>query len=449
MARLIVDVSTNARWTGPPVGIVRVEQEIALQALRRGGAAEFAFYDPSIPGLRAVAPRWRERLIGPGAVLETIWLDVRRHRSFWRNALAPRYPLAMALERARIAGVPLAGPMLAALLGVHGRIHPFVDAAGRRMAVLPFHAALGAPIALGPDDTVISAGTDWLHKGRALVELRRRHGFRLAVMCYDLLPLLHPEWFFPDDVARFGAYWRDTIPAATRILCNAQCVAQNLRDLAAAEDLGPCDPVVVPLGYAPPELSQGLPPLPAPLSPGRFALFVSTVEPRKGHAVLLDAWRTLLARGLPQRAGFHLVFAGRRGWKVEPLLKAMDALGADAASHFVHLDGASDAVLARLYRDTAFCLYPSRSEGFGLPIIEAMAHGKAVIASTGGAVPETAAGLAPCLDPLDVAAWTETLAAWIADPAPRAPWEARIRGGGFRYATWPEAAERIIAAALA
>jgi glycosyltransferase involved in cell wall biosynthesis len=448
MARLIVDVSTNARWSGPPVGIVRVEQEIALQALRRGGDVELAFHDPSIGMLRPIAPGWRDLLVGPGAVLETIWLDVRRHQPRWRRALAPRYPVVMALERARLAGVPLAGAVQRLVLGRHGRVHPFVDDGGRRMAVVPFGAALGPPVAPGPGDTVLSAGTDWLHKGGALVGLSRRHGFRLAVLCYDLLPLTHPEWFFPEDVARFGAYWRQTIPAAARILCNADCVAQDLRDFARAEALGGCEPVVVPLGYAPPRLPAALPPLPAPLAPGRFALFVSTVEPRKGHAVLVEAWRALLARGVPQRAGFHLVFAGRRGWMVDDVMREIAALSDQPDGQFLHLDGPSDATLARLYREAAFCLYPSRAEGFGLPVIEAMAQGKAVIASTGGAVPQTAGGLAPCLDPLDVPAWTAMLAEWITDPAARGLWEARILRD-FRHLSWPEAAEGIIAAALA
>jgi len=448
MARLIVDVTTTARWVGPPVGILRAEQEIALQALRRGGDVELAFHDPSASGLRAIAPRWRERLVGPDAVLDTIALDARRHLPAWRRALAPRYPVAMALERARLAGVPLAGAAMDLLLGRHRNAPPFADAAGRRMDVVPFGAALGAPLALGPGDTVLSAGLDWHRKGVALVDLRARHGFRLAVMCYDLLPLRHPEWFFADDVARFAAYWRAALPAASRILCNARCVAQDLRDFAAAEGLGQVDPVVVPLGHAPAVRPHALPALPAPLAAGRYALFVSTVEPRKGHAVLAEAWQALLGRGLPQQAGFHLVFVGRRGWMVEALLDRLDALGADPANRFLHFDAAEDALLARLYRDAAFCLYPSRSEGFGLPVIEAMAQGKAVIASNGGAVAETAAGLAPCLDPLDVAAWTATLGAWIADPAARAPWEARIRDG-FRFETWPAAADRIIAAALA
>lgn len=448
MARLIVDVSASARWLGPPVGILRAEREIALQALRRGGAVEIVVHDPTQDGLRPVLPRWRDRLIGPDHVLDTIWVDVRRHLPMWRRLRAPRYPLAIMLERARLAGVPLAGAAMARLLGRHLRQPPFADAAGRRIGVVPWRSALGPPLDLGRGDTVISAGLDWQRKGRAFVDLRARHGVRLAVMCYDLLPVVHPDWFFDDDVERFAAYWRAVIPGADRILCNAQCVARDLRDFAAAEGLGAVDPVVVPLGYAPPAAPRSLPGLPPPLAPGRFALFVSTVEPRKGHAVLAEAWQALLAHGLPQRAGFHLVFVGRRGWKVDDLLVRLDALGGDPANRLVHLDAADDALLARLYRDAAFCLYPSRSEGFGLPIIEAMAQGKAVIASTGGAVAETAAGLAPCLDPLDVGAWTDMLGAWIADPAARAPWEARIRAG-FRFETWPAAAERIIAQALA
>jgi len=447
VARLIVEVSTNMRWVGPPVGIVRVEQEIALQALRRGGAVELAFNDPSTGTLRRLVPRWRERLLGPDAVLETLWLDIRRHLPFWRRAMAPRYPVAMALERARLSGVPFAGAVLDRLIGRHAHSPPFVDAAGRRMNLVPFASAIGAPLDLGPEDTVISAGANWQGRGDPLLALRARYGFRHAVMCFDMLPVVHPEWFYAEDVARFDAHWRATIPGAARILCNAHCVAQDLRDFATAQALGPCEPLVVPLGFAAPAQAAALHDLPAPLAPGRFALFVSTVEPRKGHAVLAEAWATLLARGLPQAAGFHLVFVGRRGWMVEALLERLDRLGADPAHCFLHLDSATDAQLARLYRDAAFCLYPSRAEGFGLPIIEAMAHGKAVIASTAGAVAETAGGLAPCLDPLDVAAWTETLAAWITDPAARAPWEARIRTE-FRFATWPEAAERIIAAAL-
>lgn len=451
MSRLILDVSTIARWAGPPVGIIRVEHELAMHALRRRRDVELCFYDPASRTLRRLAPEWRETVLGLGGMIDIIWLEYRRHRPAWRNLLSARYPLVMALEAQRLSAAPalaaLAAGLQTALLGRDRRRHPFADAAGRRHALVPFGRAMGPPLALAPEDTVLSAGSDWLHEGTAMVDLQRRHGFRLAVICYDLLPLLHPEWFQEQDLGIFRTYWQAVIPAAARILCNSERVAQDLRDHAAAEGLGPCAPAIVPLGYAPPAALGELPPLHPVLQPGRYALCVSTVEPRKGHATLLAAWRTLLRRGVPQRHGFTLVFVGRRGWKVDAVLRDMAALGDDAAGHFLHLGAAGDAELERLYRDAAFCLYPSRYEGFGLPIIEAMAHGKAVIASTGGAVPETVAGLSPCLDPLDLEAWTETLGDWIAAPGLRQPWEERIRTD-FRYRTWPQAAEDIMQAAL-
>ena len=79
-----------------------------------------------------------------------------------------------------------------------------------------------------------------------------------------------------------------------------------------------------------------------------------------------------------------------------------------------------DSGIAALYRGAAFCLYPSRYEGYGLPVVEAFSYGKAVLASTGGALPEVVDGFSPCLDPLDAEAWRRMLRTWIEDPS-RAP----------------------------
>jgi glycosyltransferase involved in cell wall biosynthesis len=109
------------------------------------------------------------------------------------------------------------------------------------------------------------------------------------------------------------------------------------------------------------------------------------------------------------------------------------------------LSGVPDTVLTELYRNAAFCLFPSLYEGYGLPAVEAFAFGKAVIASTGGALPEVVGDFSPCLDPRDEDAWFETMRNWIADPAARAPFETAIRER-FRHPTWSEAAELFFAA---
>jgi glycosyltransferase involved in cell wall biosynthesis len=102
--------------------------------------------------------------------------------------------------------------------------------------------------------------------------------------------------------------------------------------------------------------------------------------------------------------------------------------------------------MATLYANAAFCLLPSRYEGFGLPAIEAFHHGKAVLASTGGAVPEAVGDFSPCLDPEDAEAWRRMLRSWIEDPAARAAYEERIRTL-FRHPSWDQSAQAFFALA--
>jgi glycosyltransferase involved in cell wall biosynthesis len=268
----------------------------------------------------------------------------------------------------------------------------------------------------------------------------------MAVMCYDLLPLTHPEFFPAQELPGFRAYWDATLRAGVRILCNSASIAKDLQSHAARLGLPDPQPMIVPLAASARRDMPGAP-LRTPLQPGRFALFVSTLEPRKGHAVLLQAWRRLLRQGIPQRHDFRLLFVGRGGWMVDDVLDQLAAAKTEPYGA-LHWAGVDDDELERLYRDCAFCLYPSRYEGFGLPIIEAFTRGKAVIASNGGAVRETVGDLSPCLDPLDVEAWTDEMGKWIEHPALREAWELRIRRD-FQPRQWPDVAEQIMMAAAA
>jgi glycosyltransferase involved in cell wall biosynthesis len=446
MRRLILDISTIARWSGPPVGIVRVEHQLAQHALRRWPEMVLAVYDARIRRLREARPAWRDKLAGLDAVIDTNTLDFRWRRPRLRRILSPRYPLLMALQRLHLSGPAflrgIAAWLQRRLLGAQAAVPPFTRPDGQREVILPVKLALGAALQLGPADTVLRAGSNW-HDGAEIAGSQPALGFRLAVICYDLLPLTHPEFFPAAELPGFKAYWRSVLPAASRMLCNASCIARDITAFAAAQGLSLQPPRIIPLGYSPPQFGE-LPELQAPLRPQRFAMFVSTIEPRKGHATLLQAWRLLLAENIPQRHDFHLVFVGRIGWMVEEILAELNG---PAANHLLHLPNIADDMLERLYRDAAFCLYPSHYEGFGLPIIEAFAHGKAVIASSGGAIPETAAGLSPCLPPGDAAAWAAMLGEWIANPAAYQPWAQKI-AHEFRYETWPEAAEKILQAAF-
>lgn len=440
--RIVLDISSVARWVGPPVGMIRVEHELARHALGRPDRIALSFFDPSAATFRSVRPKFAPALIGWDAAIDAFGA------SGAPRSLLSRHPLMMALERRRLGasrGVAGAIAGMQRLIMFDGMPPPFADAAGRRCAVVAADLALGAPLELGPHDTVLSAGYDWFDKDPAAIgALRRTCGFRYAVVCYDLIPLLFPEFYAEHDVRVFDNYWKQTLPHTDRVICNSHRVADDLARYASAQQL-PCpDIAVAPLGYRPLDAS-GQVGLPAGLEAGRFALFVSTLEPRKGHATLLAAWRRLAAAGVPQRHRFKLVFVGRRGWMVDDVLRALAE--SDGLSGTVrHLDRADDPTLGALYRAAAFCLYPSLYEGFGLPVIEAFSYGKAVLASTGGAVPETVAGLSPCLEPRDVGAWETLLRQWIEEPQARAPYEAQIRTS-FRAMGWDEAAANLFAAA--
>jgi len=142
--------------------------------------------------------------------------------------------------------------------------------------------------------------------------------------------------------------------------------------------------------------------LPAGLTPDGFFLAIGSLEPRKNLARLVRAW---------QQAGTSrpLVLVGPEG---DVLPEAQAVLSTPG---LIRLGYQTDAVLAALLRDARALLFPSLSEGFGLPIVEAMAAGTAVMTSAGGATEEVAGGAALLVDPRDTAAMAAGIAQLDAD----------------------------------
>ncbi len=450
--RIVLDISSIARWLGPPVGIMRTEHALARHGLSKRADILFSFFDKPTSSFLAFDPAWIERLIGWNYALDLVTLDVRRNLRGVARLRPSRYPLSMALERWRLASERPAMrcviDMAQRLMWLPGGLPPpFTDRRGSRFGVVPIDLALGPPLSLGPNDVILSVGDDWFHKdAAAIAALKKRRGFRYVTMCYDLLPVMFPAFFPERDTMLFRRHWTAMFPVADRILVMSRRVESDIREFCRKAGIGVGEIVLVQPGYDPvqPDATFALP---TGLVPGKFALFVGTIEPRKGHALLMDVWRRLVDEGAPQRLGFKLVLVGRPGWEVAEVLRQI----ADAASFqgtLLHFTSVDDGTLAGLYRDAAFCLYPSIYEGFGLPVIEAFAHGKAVIASTGGALTETVGSLSPCLPTGDVQAWLATIRRWMEDRDARAPFEMTIRES-FAHPSWDQAAARIFEAVTA
>lgn len=165
----------------------------------------------------------------------------------------------------------------------------------------------------------------------------------------------------------------------------------------------------------------------------RYALCVGTIEPRKNHARLLRAFERV-----GKDRDLHLVVVGKFGWLFDEVKELLERLRAGGRVH--HLENATDAQLRSLYDGALFAVYPSHYEGFGFPVVEAMALGLPVITTRGGALAEVAGGAARICDPLDVDSIAAALDEFASDDAERGRFAAlgRERAAAF---TWRRCAE--------
>jgi len=453
MSRLILDASSLICWTGPPVGIVRVESELAAAARAAALPLELAFFDPAQKLYRSLTPAWAEALRGWHAAINPFDLDAALKRHGWRRLMPSRGRILSRLERTRLLTphplVAGAAQMLQRLvLSVKAHDYPFFAAEGSRISLVPVDLALAGPITPQRGDVILIASANWSSKDpSSLAAIKQRSGARIAAVCYDLIPITHPQFYRPLDTAAFDRYWKAMFSILDTVIVNAPAIRDDV--VAYCRGLGIPAPAVavIPLGsrFSEPADPTGDATLPDALEPDRYALFVSTIEPRKNHRMLLDIWERLLARGIPQAHRFKLVFVGRPGWMTDDVIRRLKAPRVFGGT-VVHLRQVGDALLRALYKNAAFCLYPSIYEGYGLPVVEAFALGKAVISSNGGALRDVTEGLCPTIDPGDTAGWEKAITDWIAFPALRRETEDRIKRE-FRPLTWSEGARRLLSAA--
>ena len=171
--------------------------------------------------------------------------------------------------------------------------------------------------------------------------------------------------------------------------------------------------VVAPLGVAPALASQLEAAEAAALPPAGFVLAVGTLEPRKNLPRLVEAYRRLDGELIERH---QLVVVGALGWQTGETLSALRSLG----ERCTMLGYVSDAALAELYRRCAVFCYPSLGEGFGLPVLEAMAAGAAVLTSNVSSLPEVGGEAVEYVDPQDVASIATGLQRVLSDESRQA-----------------------------
>lgn len=206
---------------------------------------------------------------------------------------------------------------------------------------------------------------------------------RSHAVFHDAITLRLPEFTAPDRQRRFPDYVR-TLASFDKVLCVSREVEADLRFYWDAYGVVSTATVVLgwPTDFGPPR------PAPQPNFGAQRVLCVGTLERRKNHLKLLEAAQQLWSAGL----NFELVFAGRTtaDWGAT-VLAQVDRL-AKRGRPLKWLRHVSDQALHQAYRDCSFSVYPSLREGFGLPILESLWHGRPCVCSNEGAIAETARG---------------------------------------------------------
>lgn len=213
-----------------------------------------------------------------------------------------------------------------------------------------------------------------------LLPLLKKQGVRIVAHIYDIISITHPQYCLERGVYNFMDFIGAHLQYADDIIVNAQATVDELQKLTQrlGISLPPCH--VIPLGadFAKQEIiteDQVPKNVVEAVQDRPYILMVGTIEPRKNHKLLLEAYD----KGLKEM-GYNIIMAGYMGWNMEEFEQKLES-HPDYGERIFHFTGLDDKAIAFLYQHAKFLAFCSYTEGFGLPIIEAIQRGTPVLAA--------------------------------------------------------------------
>jgi len=432
-APIMIDATTMYKWRDlDPVGIIRLERLLASH-LRFGadiGPVEYVLWDG---GYRPVTQAEHDRLdllLEPSPANGEVGdlpedLDPT-------SADDPVTPLVTApLTRRRRVKSSVRTTGLKALAKMPDHLRPFAEQAAWSSATFAFESARHArrvradrkigkstkkitgeqhirhtvDFTRGGDLMAFGLGWEYLDH-EALYKLKRDFGIRIHMPAFDLIPVTMPQMNAGQShlVHRFYAemaHYADSITSISHATTDA------IRSFYAREDLPTPYLATNQLpGFDPPNRHaedknrrrhrlQGEP----------FVLTVSTIEVRKNHLLLAKLWTDFAQRGV---AVPRLVIVGKMGWDINELFQWV-AHAPELDKYVTMFGDVEDDELVEMYRACEFTVFPSRVEGWGLPITESLTYGKACIHANDPAQFEASQHLMPSLHPDDFLGWRDEI----------------------------------------
>lgn len=293
------------------------------------------------------------------------------------------------------------------------------------------------------DDIFISLGSDWSFNIPDRVLEIYPNSRNLITACYDLIPLIYPEYTpGPEFFDQFSYHYERVRLTARKVFAISQVSASDL--LEYWKETSPYEryPEVKPIPLAGLDVEHNInlsaqdKSLLKELNTSEgFVIFVSTLEPRKNHILLAHIWKKLfeeMGGDCPK-----LLFVGMMGWGSNDLLSQLSRMDATNHGKIIWKEGISDSLLKALYANCLFAVHPSNYEGWGLAATEAMSFGKVCVVSNNSAMPEATQNLVPSYHPQDFFGWLNEIRKLIVDTKYRQTLEKNIQQN-FSIRTWED-----------
>jgi glycosyltransferase involved in cell wall biosynthesis len=307
-------------------------------------------------------------------------------------------------------------------------------------------AGIGAPIehdVFKAGDTFISVGFNWranLGNLTRIYAIRKMINLKVVMCCHDIIPIKYTH-FVPGMETYYAPYIEAMGKNTDHILCDSHHTRMDLVVWLASKGVQAPTTSIFPLGC---ELqtkddvtyNEAI----VPLLSIPYILLVSTIEKRKNHVIICQAYTRLIEQGvtdLPQ-----LVFVGGVGHGGQELITDIRS-DMRIRDKVTILSGLNDDDLGVLYKHCLFTVYPSIYEGFGLPIAESLAYGKLCLTSNSSSMPEVGGIFAVYADPGDSTAWAQLILQYTHFPNQLAYREKSI-ALGYSSPTWADAANHIV-----
>ncbi len=267
-----------------------------------------------------------------------------------------------------------------------------------------------------------------LEAHRAISRVKSYGGCRFVCLIHDLIPIQFPEYAKPGQDERHRRRIETAAELSDAIIVASNATADALEPYLKRAGRAP--PVLVaPFGWRLPAVARH-----HEVNSRPYFVYLGTIEGRKNHILLLNLWRQLaanLGREAPQ-----LILIGRRGTLAQGAVDMLERCPA-LRGLVIERKAPPDAEMAQLLRDARALLLPSFAEGFGFPLIEALALGVPALCSDLRALRETGGEVPEFIDPLDGAGWREAILDYAASRSPRR--EAQLhRLKAWRPTLWEE-----------